>query len=140
MTSVGSAEAKKRLQKYYPSTSLPDYDQYYSFPKESLVCIKVETNNLLSVDCYQSDVVKCSIDFSDALRRLKLIQTYTVDNLGYDPGSTSWLASLASALLPGGVILFVVGLLSSLVGVEWSLAIAVVYLVVYAILKRSNRI
>ncbi|MDE1852583.1 MAG: hypothetical protein KGI38_02415 [Thaumarchaeota archaeon] len=140
MNPINSAQAKMRLQEYYPQTNLPDYDQYYAFPKESLVCIKVETSGLLSVDCYHSDVVKCSIDFSDALRRLSQVQKYDIDNLGYDPGKSSWSGSLVSALYPGGVILFIAGLAAASIGILGSLVIVFVYVAVYAYLKRGNRI
>jgi hypothetical protein len=137
---LSPTEAKKRLQNYYPRAKLPDYDQYYSFPKASLVCIKQETNNLLTLDCYHADVARCSIDFSDALRRLSIIQQYYVDNLGYDQGKSSLIASLISSLYPGGVILFVAGLLSKAIGLGWSILIAIVYILAYTYLKSENRI
>jgi len=110
-----SREAKNFLEKFFPKVKIPKYDLYFRFPKRSLVCIKKLTSNVFGADCYSTKIDCCASDFSVMLRRLSDIGFDGVDFIGFETEPPSKIGSFLYALIPGGVLLFLIPVMGQIV-------------------------
>jgi hypothetical protein len=112
-TTRNSDDAKRSLSVFFPQGKgkvIPDYDHYFHFQKDTMICVKKITGNSFEVDAYSSQTNELSENFSAALRQLANGSSYSIDTIHYEPqfSSRSNWRLLSEALFPGGAIIGIV--------------------------------
>lgn len=140
------------LAKFYPPyVRIPKYNLYYSVGR-SLICINLESVNILAIDCYSidSDIKSCTDDFSKALRMLPNVMTYVIDLFNVERSYKTDCEYVKEAIVPGGAGTTTIGALREVLGmwlgqswsiwssvIYWPFAI-IIYIVLYVLFKRRE--